>query len=126
MRIYFTYLYAVSGVVPEEPVYCNKSGHIYEKRLIIKQIETTGKDPITNDDISIDDLLPIKSNKAIKPRPTATMSVHGLLSTLQSEWDNLMLETAQLKLTLDSTRQELSQALYQHDAACRVLRRSCR
>ncbi len=59
----------------------------------------------------------------MKPRPVAATSVGGLLSSLQNEWDALMLETFQLRSTLESTRQELSQALYQHDAACRVIAR---
>ena len=39
------------------------------------------------------------------------------------EWDALMLETATLRESLDSRNKELSTALYQYDAACRVIAR---
>ena len=37
----------ISGTIPEEPVISKKSGHIFEKRLITKQIEATGTCPVT-------------------------------------------------------------------------------
>jgi len=49
-----------------------------------------------------------------------------MLTLLQSEWDALMTETYELKSHLDTTRKQLSHALYQHDAACRVIARLLR
>lgn len=46
-----------------------------------------------------------------------------MLAAFQNEWDSLMLETYTLKKHLDSVREELSQALYQYDASCRVIAR---
>jgi hypothetical protein len=46
-----------------------------------------------------------------------------MLVALKNEWDEVMLETFALKQALDTTRKELSQTLYQHDAACRVIAR---
>ena len=42
---------------------------------------------------------------------------------MQTEWDALMVETFNLKSALEETRRELSQALYQNDAAVRVIAR---
>ncbi|GMH66372.1 hypothetical protein TL16_g04416 [Triparma laevis f. inornata] len=42
---------------------------------------------------------------------------------MQTEWDSLMVETFNLKSALEETRRELSQALYQNDAAVRVIAR---
>lgn len=54
-------LCSLSGTVPEEPVISLKSGHLYEKRLIEKHIETTGRDPVTREEATVADLLPVKS-----------------------------------------------------------------
>eukprot|EP00928_Gymnodinium_smaydae_P008310 TRINITY_DN1302_c0_g2_i1.p1 TRINITY_DN1302_c0_g2~~TRINITY_DN1302_c0_g2_i1.p1 ORF type:complete len:501 (+),score=129.31 TRINITY_DN1302_c0_g2_i1:85-1587(+) len=117
---------AISGVAPEEPVFCQKTGHVYEKRLITKQIEAVGKCPVTNEDLTQDDLATLKTNKVVRPRPANATSIPGMLSLLQSEWDALMTETYNLKTHLDTTRKQLSHALYQHDAACRVIARLMR
>jgi len=62
-------------------------------------------------------------DKTIKPRTSAEASIPGLVTMLQSKWDVLMLEIHTLKQNLSTTRKELSQALYQHEAACRVIAR---
>lgn len=117
---------AISGNVPEEPVVSKKTGHVFEKRLIEKYVQETGKCPVTQGDLSQDDLLPVATNKTVKPRTTPATSIPGLLGLFHDEWDALMLETHALRQSLHTSRQELSHALYQHDAACRVIARLMR
>ncbi|KAL4431421.1 hypothetical protein ABPG75_006677 [Micractinium tetrahymenae] len=119
-------LCSISGTVPEVPVVSKKSGHLYEKRLILKVIKETGRDPVTSEALGEDDLLELTTSQAVKPRPTPATSIPGLLSLFQNEWDATMLEVHQLRQSLNTVRQELSHALYQHDAACRVIARLMR
>lgn len=116
-------LCSISGNPPVDPVVSLKTGHCFEKRLIEKHLTVTGTCPVTKEELSKEDLLPVKSNPALKPRPPTATSIPGLLQLMQNEWDSLMLETFTLKQHLESTRQELAHALYQHDAACRVIAR---
>eukprot|EP01004_Peranema_trichophorum_P003142 NODE_2147_length_1671_cov_187.250000_g1836_i0.p1 GENE.NODE_2147_length_1671_cov_187.250000_g1836_i0~~NODE_2147_length_1671_cov_187.250000_g1836_i0.p1 ORF type:complete len:506 (-),score=103.45 NODE_2147_length_1671_cov_187.250000_g1836_i0:90-1607(-) len=116
-------LCCVTGTSPEEPVISRKSGHLFERRIIEKYIAQHGKCPVTEQELTVDDLLPIQCNKAPKPRPAQASSIPGLLSLFQNEWDSLMIESYTMKQHLDTVRQELSHALYQHDAACRVIAR---
>ncbi|KAK4798903.1 hypothetical protein SAY86_024268 [Trapa natans] len=71
----------------------------------------------------MEDLVPIKAGKIVKPRPIQAASIPGMLSIFQNEWDSLMLSNFALEQQLHTARQELSHALYQHDAACRVIAR---
>lgn len=114
---------AISGEQLVEPVVSKKTGHVFEKRVIEKQIAATGQCPITGQALNLDDLIPVKLGTQTKPRAVTMNSVPGILKSFQNEWDSLMLETYTLKQHLETVRQELSHALYQHDAACRVIAR---
>ncbi|GAW11873.1 hypothetical protein ANO14919_012260 [Xylariales sp. No.14919] len=119
-------LCALSGEAPQEPVVSKLSGSVFEKRLIEKYIEENGKDPVSGEDLALEDLLPVKSARIVRPRPPTLTSIPALLSTFQNEWDALALETYNLNEQLARTREELATALYQHDAAVRVIARLTR
>lgn len=102
------------------------SGNVFEKRLIEAYIAENGKDPVTGEELTLDDLVELKSSRTIPPRPPTLTSIPSLLSVFQNEWDALALETYTLRQHLTQTRQELSRALYEHDAAVRVITRLSR
>ncbi|KAB2067648.1 hypothetical protein ES319_A09G242400v1 [Gossypium barbadense] len=114
---------SISGEVPEEPVVSTKSGLLYEKRLIERHISDYGKCPVTGEALTMDDIVPVKTGKIVKPRSLTAASIPGMLGMFQNEWDALMLSNFALEQQLHTARQELSHALYQHDAACRVIAR---
>ncbi|KAI9894427.1 MAG: hypothetical protein M1814_003185 [Vezdaea aestivalis] len=114
-------LCAISGECPEVPVASRKTGHVFERRLIEKYIAENGKDPVAGGELSLDDLIDLKTPRIVRPRPPTLTSIPSLLSVFQNEWDALALETFTIRQQLVQTRQELSAALYQHDAAVRVI-----
>ncbi|OCK74533.1 Prp19-domain-containing protein [Lepidopterella palustris CBS 459.81] len=119
-------LCAISGEAPQVPVASRKSGNVFEKRLIEAHIAEHHTDPVTGEDLSVEDLIDLKSPRIVRPRPPTLTSIPSLLSAFQSEWDAIALETFTLKQQLAQTRQELSTALYQNDAATRVIARISR
>ncbi|PWA93664.1 MOS4-associated complex 3A [Artemisia annua] len=114
---------SISGEVPEEPVVSKTSGLLFEKRLIERHISDFGKCPVTGETLTLDDLVPIKTGKVVKPRPVQAASIPGMLGMFQNEWDALVLSAFASEQQLHTTRQELSHCLYQHDSACRVIAR---
>jgi pre-mRNA-processing factor 19 len=134
--------HTVSGEAPQVPVASRKSGTcnglwfasievnsagtIYERRLIESFISENGTEPATGEDITVDDLIDLRASRIVRPRPPTLTSIPSLLGVFQEEWDALALETYTLKQNLAQTRQELSTALYQHDAAVRVIARLTR
>ncbi|KAI5811029.1 WD40-repeat-containing domain protein [Peziza echinospora] len=116
-------LCAISGEAPQVPVVSTKTGTVYEKRLIEAYIAEHGKDPLTGEELSTDDLIELKTARTVRPRPPTLTSIPSLLSVFQNEWDALALQQYTLQQQLNQTRQELSTALYQNDAAVRVIGR---
>ncbi|KAJ7548824.1 hypothetical protein O6H91_07G028700 [Diphasiastrum complanatum] len=114
---------AISGLTPEEAVVSRRSGLLFERRLIEKYIAERGTCPVTGEPLSPEDLVAVKTNKAVKPRPLQAASIPGMLGLFQNEWDAVVLSNYALEQQLHTARQELSHALYQHDAACRVIAR---
>ncbi|KAK3334326.1 Diaminopimelate epimerase-like protein [Neurospora tetraspora] len=113
----------ISGEVPEEPVVSRKTGAVFEKRLIEKYIQENHKEPGTDEELDVEDLLPIKTNRIVRPRPPQFTSLPSMLKAFQDEWDALVLESYNTRQQLARTREELATALYQNDAAVRVIAR---
>ncbi|CAB3980346.1 Pre-mRNA-processing factor 19 [Paramuricea clavata] len=114
---------AISNEVPEHPCISPLSNCVFERRLVEKYIAENGVDPITNEVLSEEQLIDIKVTPLVKPKPPSATSIPAILKSLQDEWDATMLHSFSLRQQLQTARQELSHALYQHDAACRVIAR---
>lgn len=116
-------LCAISGEAPQVPVASRKSGNVFEKRLIEAHIAEHHTDPVTGEELAVEDLIELQSPRIVTPRPPHLTSIPALLTAFQTEWDAIVLESFTLKQQLAQTRQELSTALYQNDAATRVIAR---
>ncbi|XP_064193840.1 pre-mRNA-processing factor 19 [Anguilla rostrata] len=114
---------AISNEVPERPCLSPVSNQVFERRLIEKYIAENGADPINGQPLSEEQLIDIKVSHPVRPKAPSATSIPAILKALQDEWDAVMLHSFTLRQQLQTTRQELSHALYQHDAACRVIAR---
>lgn len=95
------------------------NGALFERRLIERFISEHNKCPLTGEPLSKEDLISVSGGGGGCGEPVH--SIPSLMSTLQSEWDAAMLEQFSLRQQLTQAHQELSHALYQHEASCRVI-----
>lgn len=98
-------------------------GAVFEKRLIEQYIEEHGTEPGTEEELALDDLIHVKTSRVVRPRPPTLTSIPALLATFQNEWDSAALQIFGLEQEVVKLRKELSNALYQNDAAIRVIAR---
>ena len=68
---------SVSNEIPEHPVICPISGHIYERRLIEKYIRENGTEPMTGEKITIDMLVDIKGENFANCKPYFSLKFMG-------------------------------------------------
>ncbi|KAG9791484.1 cell cycle control protein, partial [Aureobasidium melanogenum] len=114
-------LCAISGERPQVPVASRKSGRVYEKRLIEAYISENGTEPDSGEALTVEDLIELKTDPTVYPRPPQMTSIPAMLSFFQNEWDALALQTYTLQKELEQSRKELTVALYENDAAVRVI-----
>jgi pre-mRNA-processing factor 19 len=119
----------------QDEIVVTPSGHLCIKRLLLTKLaENGGMDPfetIRELPLSEDQLVTLAASSTSSsvpspgapPRPQLATSLPNLLQLVQKEYDSLVLELFDTRRALEETRRELSQALYQNDAAVRVVAR---
>jgi len=112
-----------------DEVVVTPSGYLCLKRLILAKLtENGGMDPFSDSGrpLSEDDLVALQFSKNrpnMPPPPSSVSTFSGTLQQLGKEYDAVVLELFDTRKALQETRQELSHALYQNDAAIRVVAR---
>eukprot|EP01083_Nonionella_stella_P195765 720809_1 len=119
---------ALSGQNPIKDPVALPTGQICSKSLLLKKLTETSNanpfDPTGNTQVDESQLVEIQTtNEIIPPRTTASNSIPSILNSFSSEYDALVLELFDTRKALEETRKELSLALYQNDAAVRVIAR---
>ena len=127
-----TFVCALTGQSPLTDPVVTPSGYICSRKLLLTKLaENGGVDPFDNsgvrrlDEGSLVELNTTSSGSATAapPRPPKATSLPSLLGMLQNEFDAVLLELYDTRKVLEETRRELSSALYQNDAAVRVVAR---
>ena len=113
----------ISGSKINEPVVSTLTGHVFERSTIEKHIEINGSCPITGKPMDVSTIVPMKCSVSSISKQIKSNGVPSMIQNLKDQWDETAIESMYLKQHLQKVRNELSHALYQQDAACRVISR---
>lgn len=97
---------SISGNPIIHGVVCTKTGHLYEKSTILKQLATTGVCPHTNQPLSEIDFVDLKITN-----PSVTHSFSDpskIIEKIKTQYEELVLETYYAKKSLSESREELA------------------
>ena len=122
---------ALSGQCPISDPVALPTGQICSKSLLLKKLtETSNSNPFSApgagtqlDESQLIELSALPGDQVVPPVNSSSNSIPSILQTLSSEYDALVLELFDTRKALEETRKELSHALYQNDAAVRVIAR---
>eukprot|EP00392_Amoebophrya_sp_AT5.2_P001526 g1528.t1 len=114
---------SLTGRVPFEPVVVRPSGYLYDRNALDARIEETGHNTCPISGTEIDTILPIKTGHAQTLRTIPAANLPGLLTTVQTTYDDLLNASFTQKRDLDSAKEQLQHVLTQHDAATRTIKR---
>jgi pre-mRNA-processing factor 19 len=124
---------ALTGLSPVADPVVTPSGYICSRHLLLtKLVENGGVDPFDDtgtrrlDESSLVELNTGSGGMGLAanpPRPPKASSLPNLLGMIQSEFEAVLLELYDTRMALEEARRELSSALFQNDAAVRVIAR---
>jgi len=122
---------ALSGETPPTDPVITPSGYICSKKVLFSKLaENGGRDPFSNTSLDAQSVIVVKDNinessrnMIQPPRFPRCTSIGGILHQLKSSYDAILLELYDTRRALEETRRELTVALYQNDAAVRVISR---
>ncbi|AOA64919.1 Splicing factor associated with the spliceosome [Komagataella phaffii CBS 7435] len=118
---------SLSGKPTTNPVISPKSKRIFDRDTLLGYLKSNNNtDPITEESLTEEELIIVDTDPIPLVKHTTATSIPSLLSSLQNEWDALALEVFQLRKQLVTAKEELSVALYHHDAAVRVAAKAIR
>ena len=116
---------SISGVPPEEPV-ITRDGYVFERRLIEKAVNESGKCPVTHSPLSLSDLQMVMPSNVKNALPIEASSIPSLIELFRAEWDRVVTDQFNLKTELSAVQEELARALYEQEASVRVIARLTR